>query len=157
MKIRNSELLEKLDRHKQSLEDQIRKASEFLVRCQIVEPYVERGMLHGCICPWEIGVSAEEGAFPILEDFHDTLEAIWVWSYYSKVSSEQTFKPNIDRAWKYIVKNWKRFIEDETWDRSLYDCSSVLLSGTLHRKIFNDDKYEKMVMRAGNHLRKYLS
>lgn len=28
---------------------------EFLVKCQIIEPFVEKGTLHGCVCPWEIG------------------------------------------------------------------------------------------------------
>jgi len=156
--VKNSELLEKLDHHRQDLKAHFRKASKFLVKCQITKPYIERGTLHGCVCPWEIGESAEEGAFPIVEDFHDTLEAIWVWSHYTKVSREQTFKPNIDWAWEYIVKNWKRFIgEEETENKSLYDCSYVLFSGTFYQKVFNDTKYEKLIIHAGNRLEKYLN
>lgn len=158
MRAKNSELLEKLDRHRQNLEVHFRKASKFMVKCQIIEPYVERGTLHGCICPWEIGESTDEGAFPILEDFHDTLEAVWIWSYYTKVSRKQTFKPNIDWAWEYAVKNWKRFIgEEKAWDKSLYDCSSALLSGTFYKQAFNDSKYEKLILQAGNRLEKYLN
>ena len=156
--VKNSELLEKLDNHRQDLKAHFRKASKFLVKCQITKPYIERGTLHGCVCPWEIGESAEEGAFPIVEDFHDTLEAIWVWSHYTKVSREQTFKPNIDWAWEYIVKNWKRFIgEEETEDKSLYDCSYVLFSGTFYEKVFNDNKYEKLILQAGDRLETYIS
>jgi hypothetical protein len=157
LKIHDSALLKRLGQHRRNLPIHFEKASSFLVKCQIIEPYVEKGMLHGCVCPWEIGESAEEGAFPILEDFHDTLEAIWVWSYYTKASHKQTFKPNIDWAWEYIVKNWNRFIgKDETANKSLYDCSYVLFSGTLYEKVFNDYKYEKLVTEAGNRLEKYL-
>jgi len=156
LRVKNSRLLERLDSHKQNLEAHFRKASKFLLKCQIIKPYVEKGILHGCICPWEIGASAEEGAFPILEDFHDTLEAIWIWSYYTEISRKQAFKPNIDWAWEYVVKNWNRFIEEKKENKSLYDCSCVLFSGTLYEKVFKDDKYEKLIVKAGNHLEKYL-
>jgi len=158
LQIKNSDILEKLGNHKQDLEAHFRKASKFLVKCQIIEPYVEKGALYGCVCPWEIGESAEEGAFPILEDFHDTLEAIWVWSYYTQISRKQTFKPNINWAWEYIIKNWKRFVgEEKAENKSLYDCSHVLLSGTLYEKVFMDDKYAELIIKAGNRLEKYLS
>lgn len=147
----------KLEEHKRNLKSHFKKASEFLVKCQIIEPYVEKGSLYGCVCPWEIGESADEGAFPIVEDFHDTLEAIWVWTFYTRLSSEQTFKPNIDWAWKYIAKNWKRFIGEKNEGKSLYDCSYVLFSGTLYQKVFHDDKYKEFLEEAGNNLRKYLS
>ncbi|MEM3699552.1 MAG: hypothetical protein QXL57_01625 [Candidatus Bathyarchaeia archaeon] len=149
-------ILEKLYAHKQNLETHFEKASKFLVKCQIIEPYVEKGTLHGCICPWEIGEFADEGAFPILEDFHDTLEAIWVWSYYTEVSRKQTFKPNITWAWEYITENWKRFIKEEKTDGGLYDCSFLLFSGAFYEKVFSDNKYEELIIKAGNHLEKYL-
>jgi hypothetical protein len=151
-----STLLERLSTHKQNLEAYFEKASKFLVECQILEPYVEKGTLRGCVCPWEIGESADEGAFPILEDFHDTLEAIWVWSYYTKVSRKQTFKSNIEWAWRYVTENWKRFIKEEKTNGSLYDCSFVLFSGIFYEKVFNDNKYEKLIMHAGAHLEKFL-
>ena len=158
MKVKNSKLLQRLHRHKEGLEVHFRKASKFLVKCQVVEPHVEKGTLHGCVCPWEIGQSAAEGAFPILEDFHDTLEAMWVWSYYTGISRKLTFKSNIDCAWEYIVENWKRFIgEEKAWNQSLYDCSLVLFSGILHQEIFNDHGYEGLLIQAGNRLEKYLS
>ncbi|MEM3825704.1 MAG: hypothetical protein QXG27_06140 [Candidatus Bathyarchaeia archaeon] len=150
------DILEKLDAHRQKLEVHFEKASKFLVKCQIIEPYVEKGTLHGCICPWEIGESTDEGVFPVVEDFHDTLEAIWVWSYYTKISRKQTFKPHIEWAWEYVTKNWKRFIKEEKTNGSLYDCSFVLFGGTFYQKVFSDNKYEKLVVSAGNHLEKYL-
>jgi len=158
LKAKSGKLLERLRCHRQGLEVHFREASKFLVKCQVVEPYVEKGTLHGCICPWEIGQSAAEGAFPILEDFHDTLEAIWIWSYYTRISRKLTFKSNIDCAWEYIVENWKRFIGDEkAWNQSLYDCSLVLFSGTFYEEIFNDHRHEELLIQAGNRLEKYLS
>jgi hypothetical protein len=151
-------LLHKLERHKKNLSEHFRKASEFLVKCQIIEPYVDKGKLYGCVCPWEIGESADEGAFPILEDFHDTLEAIWVWSYCTEISDEHAFKPNIDWAWEYIIKNWNRFIgtNQETAPKSLYGCSYVLHSGTLHKEAFNNESHSRRVLQAGNRLQQHL-
>jgi hypothetical protein len=150
-------LLDKLAHHKKNLETHFRLASEFLVKCQIIEPYVEKGTLHGCVCPWEIGDSADEGAFPILEDFHDTLEAIWVWSYHTKASRRQSFKPNIDWAWMYIVKNWKRFIgKEESENKSLYDCSHVLFSEIFYTQVFNDNQYKQLILQAGSRLENHL-
>lgn len=152
-----STLLKRLDEHRKGLKIHFQRASEFLVRCQIIEPYIEKGTLHGCVCPWEIGDSAEEGAFPILEDFHDTLEAIWVWCFHSKVSGDRTFKPNIDWAWEYIVGNWKRFVGgEETRGKSLYDCSYVLFSGAFYATVFEDERYAKKILQAGNRLEKCL-
>lgn len=151
-------LSKRLVQHKRELPIHFEKASKFLLKCQIIKPYIEKGTLRGCVCPWEIGESAEEGAFPILEDFHDTLEAIWVWSYYTQVSRKRIFKPNIDWAWEYVVKNWTRFIgKEETEDKNLYDCSHVLFSGTIYEKVFNDNEYRKLIVEAGNRLEKYLS
>jgi hypothetical protein len=150
--------LERLSQHRKGLQNHFRKASDSLVKCQIIEPYVEKGTLHGCICPWEIGASANQGNFPILEDFHDTLEAIWVWTYYTGVSGKQAFKPNIDWAWEYIVNNWKRFIgKGKKEDRSLYDCSYVLFSGDFYADVFKDDKYKRLIIQAGNCLETHLS
>lgn len=152
-----SALLKRLKEQRQALTSHFEKASGFLVKCQIIEPYVEKGTLRGCVCPWEIGDSAEEGTFPILEDFHDTLEAIWVWSFHAKVSGDATFKPHIDSAWEYIISNWKRFIGgDEASTKSLYDCSYMLFSGTFYAEAFGDNQYEDRILQAGHHLDEYL-
>jgi len=133
-------ILDKLEKHKRSLNSHLKKASESLVKCQIIDPYVEKGKLHGCVCPWKIGETTNEGAFPICEDFHDTLEAIWVWTYYAKISSKQNFKPNIDWAWEHIVNNWRRFIVQVEESKSLYDCTYILFSGTLYQEVFQDNR-----------------
>jgi hypothetical protein len=149
----HNSLLDELQKHERGLESHLKRGSKFLVACQIVAPYVERGLLHGCVCPWEIGESAEEGAFPILEDFHDTLEAIWVWTLYSEISGDMSFRTNINWAWKYIVSNWKRFIDAENMKgKGLYDCSYVLFSGTLFESVFGNSQYRSQLLLAGNRL-----
>lgn len=154
----NSTLFNELLRHERGLEGHLKKASEFLVKCQVMAPYVAKGTLRGCVCPWEIGESADEGAFPILEDFHDTLEAIWVWSLYSKVGENVSFRPNIDWAWKYVISNWKRFIGNgNRKGKGLYDCSYVLFSGTSFELAFNDSQYKSRFLLVGNRLAEYLS
>ncbi len=137
----------------------MQRASEFLAKCQVIEPYVEKGKLRGCVCPWEIGESADGGAFPILEDFHDTLEAIWVWSYDKKISGKQTFKPNIDWAWRYALTNWNRFIggRQEIAPKSLYDCSHFLYSGTTYQEEFNEEVCVSKMIQAGDYLQKHLA
>jgi len=155
VKTRDSRLLERLRGHNISLESHLKNASDFLVGCQIIAPYVQKGTLHGCVCPWEIGETTDEGAYPIVEDFHDTLEAIWVWSMFTKVSGDQSFKLNADLAWKYIINNWNRFIGEKGKDKGLYDCSYVLFSGPLVQSIF-DGNVMNHILKAGNRLAEYL-
>lgn len=141
----------RLKRHEEGLEKHFKNASDFLVKCQIIEPYIEKGTLRGCVCPWEIGTFDREG-FTILEDFHDTLEAIWVWSYYTKLSGKDTYKSNIEKGWEYIIANWERFIPSAQKDEGLYDCSHVILSGALYEKVFADKCYHKLLDFAGDRL-----
>ena len=146
-----------LQDNKESLRTHLRKASDFLAKCQIVAPYVAKGTLHGCVCPWEIGESADEGAFPILEDFHDTLEAVWVWSLHTKVSGDTAYWQRANWAIQYAIKNCERFIgENRKIGKSLYDCSHVLFSGTLFSSISNIERFSRYFIIAGDHLSKYL-
>jgi len=110
----------------QGLERHYKNASDFLVKCQIIEPYVQKGTLKGAICPWEIGVGDNCGLL-ILEDFHDTIEAIWVWCYYTGISGKNTYKPNIEMGWNYITTNFERFIPSLKEKEGLYDCSHLIL------------------------------
>jgi hypothetical protein len=116
---------------------------------------VQKGILRGSVCPWEIGVLDTHG-FTILEDFHDTLEALWVWSYYVKVSDDRSYMPNIDSAWQYIIDNFERFIPPDKIDEGLYDCSLVILSGSQYEQTFRDRRYSPCFERAGNRLARYL-
>jgi len=152
-------LEKRLKLHMKNAEKVFAEASNFLVRCQIIEPYVEKGTLYGCVCPWEIVQSAEENALPILEDFHDTLEAIWVWTHYAKISGREEYKPNIEWAWNYTAKNWKRFISQKPLhaDKCLYDCAHLLNAGTFYEKVFHDEKMRQLIETAGNHIADHLS
>jgi len=143
-----------MKRHVKDLEKHFKNASDFLVKCQIVEPYVQKGTLKGSVCPWEISV-ADTWGLTILEDFHDTLEAIWVWCYYKGISERDTYKPNIEIAWNYVTKNFERFIPLNREKEGLYDCSYLVLSGSLYEKIFKDNTYHKLVETAGNRLARY--
>jgi len=138
-----------LRKHVENLDTFFKNASDFLVRCQIADPYVHEGTLKGAICPWEIGVADNQGLL-ILEDFHDTLEAIWVWCYYTKISGKNIYQPNIEMGWNYVSKNSERHIPENT-----YDCSHLILCGSLYEKIFKDNTYYKLIETAGNGLAHY--
>jgi len=144
----------RLRKHAGNLQIFFKKASDFLVKCQIDEPYVLEGTLRGSVCPWEIGL-ADTWGLTILEDFHDTLEAMWVWCYYTGVSGNDTYKPNIEMGWNYVVSNFERFIPPEKANEGLYDCSQVILCGSLYEKNFMDRSYHKWIETAGNRLAHY--
>lgn len=144
----------RLKRHMKDLESHFKNASDFLVKCQIVEPYVEKGILQGSVCPWEIGVADTQGC-TILEDFHDTLEAIWVWCYYTGVSKKRTYEPNIKIGWNYIVTNFERHIPPNKENEGLYNCSHVILCGCIYEEIFLDNSYRRWIEDAGNRLARY--
>jgi hypothetical protein len=141
--------------HVNNFERHLKNASDFLVKCQIAEPYVQKGILQGSVCPWEIGV-ADTSGLTILEDFHDTLEAMWVWCYYTRVSDKQTFTPNIKMGWNYVTNNFERHIPPTKENEGLYDCSHVVLCGSLYEEIFSDKSYHKWIENAGNRLARYL-
>ncbi len=144
-----------LSRHRQNLRRHLQFASEFLVKCQILDPYVEKGVLRGAVCPWEIGVK-EPAGYAILEDFHDTLEAIWVWSYYTLVSKQPTYIPNIKAGWDYITKNFDRFIPPDRENEGFYDCAQFLSAVTQYEAAFSDRAYRRWVEIAGNRLAQYI-
>jgi len=117
---------------------------------------VERGALRGSVCPWEIGALNTHG-FTITEDFHDTLEAIWVWSYYTKISKDFAYKSNIKTAWKYVTANFPHFIPTSDEDEGLYDCAWLALTGSTYEKIFSDRSYRGWIDIAGDRLSYYIS
>lgn len=145
----------RLEKHVDDLEKHFRDASDFLVKCQIIEPYVDRGILRGSVCPWEIGVADTHG-FTILEDFHDTLEAMWVWCYYTEISGKDTYRQNIEMGWNYVDSNFERHIPPDKEDEGLYNCSHTILCGTLYEKVFRDNTYHELLETAGDRLACYL-
>ena len=127
------------------------KASRFLVKCQIVEPYVESGLLYGAVCPWEMA-----SGWPVLEDFHDTLEAIWVWACYAKLSGDRSFDGRLSSAVRYAASNAPRFLVPE--NRSLYyDCSHVLLATIALERARGDERLRQAASKSARLLAKYLA
>jgi len=154
--MRKDQRVAPLKNHERGVKQHFEKAASFLVKCQIIKPYVEKGSLRGSVCPWEIGALDTYG-FAILEDFHDTLEAIWVWSYYTKISENLVYEPNIHMAWEYVTANYPRFVPPSKDDEGLYDCSWLVLTGTFYEKVFADKSYHKLIEIAGDRLARYLS
>lgn len=156
MKTEKRTVLARLKVHMSNFEGHLKSASDFLVKCQIAEPYVQKGLLKGSVCPWEIGI-ADTSGLTILEDFHDTLEAMWVWCYYTKVSNKQTYVPNIKMGWNYITSNFERHIPTTDENQGLYDCSHLVLCGSLYEEILLDKTYHRWIENAGNKLARYLN
>ena len=146
-----SELRAQLKQHRRNLLKHLQHASEFLVRCQVLEPYVEKGSLRGTVCPWEIA-TADPLGFTIFEDFHDTLQAIWVWSYYTYKSHRSTFLLHIKSAWDYILKNFHRFIPPSNQNQGLYDSAHLLNTALIYKQTFADNFLHTWVEEAGNRL-----
>ena len=115
-----------------------------MLKCQISDPYVNSGILRGSVCPWEIG-AADTYGLTILEDFHDTLEAMWVWCYCTKTSRKNTYVQNIEMGWNYIENNFKRFIPPDDHREGLMDCAQVVLCGSLYEETFADDHYRRLI------------
>ena len=155
MRMKKLEVSLRLKKHVEDLERHFENASDFLTRCQITEPYVREGTLKGSVCPWEIGVADTHG-LTILEDFHDTLEAIWVWSYFTRISGRETFKPNIELGWNYITSNYERHIPPGNLSEGLYNCSHVVLCGSSYENVFGDSAYHELLQTAGDRIARHL-
>ncbi len=148
-------LLQRLKFHRKGLIRYLKYASQFLTKCQVLEPYVDSGLLRGTVCPWEI-VETGRVKKAIMEDFHDTLEAIWVWSYYTYESNEPTFVSHIEMAWDYVLQNFDRFIPPNQDQVGLYDCAHLLNTNLIYQRAFADDEFIEWVDIAGNRLARYL-
>jgi hypothetical protein len=84
------------------------------------------------------------------------LEAIWVWCYYTKISGKNTYKPNIEMGWNYVSENFERHIPPIKEDVvGSYDCSYLILCGSLYEKVFGDNAYHELLESAGNRLARY--
>ena len=146
--LREKQLEKLLRRHRADERAHFQVASVFLTRCQVLSPHVERGSLRGVVCPWEIEDTSPT-THPILEDFHDTLEAIWVWSHHRRLSDDGKFDENIRQAWRYIFRNLGRFEPLQP-----YDASHVLLA------LIEDDRWSRqdktLGTKATSALRSYL-
>lgn len=145
------DLVALLKSHRENETAHFRRAATFLTRCQLLSPYVEKGLLRGVVCPWEIKQTSQATS-PILEDFHDTLEAIWVWSHYRKIAGNRDFDANVEEAWSYVSKNLNRFQPFEP-----YDASHALLVLSELTEARRSGKLWTLRTRAVETVQKYLS
>jgi len=80
----------------------------------------------GTVCPWELNKGLD-----FQEDFHDTLEALWVWNRYRKTFDAPDFDENITLARDYIERTSERvvFSRDAHPITRCYDAAFLLLLG----------------------------
>jgi hypothetical protein len=100
----------------------VRRVAEFLTHCQISK---SRDRILGTVCPWELNRS-----LPAREDYHDTLQALWVWETYESLTDDHSFGKNQEAGWRYVLRNQDRFLSSaspEAWS-PCYDSSYVLLT-----------------------------
>ena len=100
----------------------IKRVAEFLTDCQILE---SREPILGTVCPWELNRS-----LPAREDYHDTLQALWVWEKYESLTGDHSFSENQEAGWRYVLRNQDRFLSPTSPEalNPSYDSSYVLLA-----------------------------
>ena len=109
-----------LSYYENTLIEHLRKAAQFLTKCQLDEPWINDGRLYGCVSPWEL-----EKWLGAYEDFHDTLEAIWVWAIHRYLTGSREYDCNIRAAITYVTRNYDRFLNTVS-PTFMYDASHVL-------------------------------
>jgi hypothetical protein len=112
----------------------IRRVAEFLTDCQILE---SRKPILGTVCPWELNRS-----LPAREDYHDTLQALWVWETYESLAGDHSFSENQKAGWRYVLRNQDRFLSP-TNPEALnpdYDSCYVLLATNCRSRLSSEMK-----------------
>ena len=95
-----------------------KSSAEFLTKCQVLD----NSEISGTVCPWVLN----EGK-PPREDFHDTLEAVYIWS---RPENSELYSYNILKAMEYIERKYGWFMSEAEPLKS-YDATYLLLA--LHR------------------------
>lgn len=93
----------------------------------------------GAVAPWELGRS-----LPFQEDFHDTLQAVWVWARYRALSNDPAFDPNVMAALAYIRTAFEDHIGQPTAAHvltRLYDSAFLLLAEVQYRRSYGEDAW----------------
>lgn len=112
----------------------IKRIAEFLTGCQILE---SQDRTLGTVCPWELNRS-----LPAREDYHDTLQALWVWEAYESLTDDHSFRKNQEAGWQYVLRNQDRFLSPtspEAWNLG-YDSSYVLLATNRQGRLSSERK-----------------
>ena len=60
------------------------------------------------MAPWKLG-----GSLPFREDFHDTLEAVWVWSRYRELTGDVSYDGNVISALSYVRDTFDEHLKDK--------------------------------------------
>lgn len=92
-----------------------KSSAEFLTKCQVLDS----SEISGTVCPWILN----EGK-PPREDFHDTLEAVYIWS---RPENRELYSYNILKAMEYIERKYDWF-KSEAEPLKSYDATYLLLA-----------------------------
>lgn len=121
----------------------VRESALFLRKCQVLE-----GEIAGTECPWELNAGK-----PPREDFHDTMQAIYVWSL------NENFKENtdyLDRAISYM-KSRRKFLEESGEPMKSYDSTCLILGAHMYLSQKKDEEVAALEDYAIEHLKSYFT
>lgn len=116
-----------------------RLSAQFLKKCLVTD----EGEIKGTVCPWVLG----EGD-PPREDYHDTLEAIYIWS---RPENIDWCGESIDLALGYI-KNRFDWYSKQSEPLKSYDSSFLLLALSKYLETNNDRQLSDIMHYAEDYL-----
>ncbi len=119
----------------------VRNAARFLRLCQI-----NTGEIAGTECPWELNAGMEAR-----EDYHDTLEALYVWSLPENIKDNAEF---ISNALRYLRYRFNAFKESREPVKS-YDAAYIVFSLGEYKKNSHDSSVNDMIEYAEKYLENY--
>lgn len=118
-------------------------AADFLRLCQVTE-----GDIAGTECPWELNAGMDPR-----EDYHDTLEAVYIWSLPENISSNRKY---IENALKYLRFRFEAFKGFKEPVKS-YDAAYITFSLGEYRKNSGDRRFDDMIEYAEEYLTDYFT
>lgn len=121
----------------------VRESGRFLRLCQVPE-----GEIAGTECPWELNMG-----MPPREDFHDTMQAIYVWSLSANFDENREY---IERALSYL-KSRRKFLMEEKEPMKSYDATCMLLGLHMYLKQEKDREIAGLERYAVEHLTNYFT
>lgn len=121
----------------------IRDSARFLRNCQVLD-----GDIAGTVCPWELNAG-----MPPREDFHDTMQALYVWSL------PENFNENrepVEMAVRYMKKR-RRIIMEEPEPMKSYDCACLLLGVHMYLRNVHDEDAGSLEEHSIDNLKEHFS
>lgn len=119
----------------------VKESALFLRKCQVLE-----GEIAGTECPWEL-----DAGMPPREDFHDTMQAIYVWSLKENFDDNSDY---LDRAIAYM-KSRRKFLEEEAEPMKSYDSTCLILGAHMYLSQHSDEEVSALEDYALDHLKSY--